>query len=100
MRFIAEDDPLQARYLMVDWVSSLRVYLNDFSRAPQSGIPLSIIQGTGDTTVDWRYNLTSLQAKFPLAETFLIEGARHHLVNESGEYQERLFAIINGIVNS
>ncbi|MCB1672289.1 MAG: alpha/beta hydrolase [Gammaproteobacteria bacterium] len=100
LRFIAEDDPLQARYLMVDWVRSLKQYLNDFAAAPEISVPLSIIQGTEDTTVDWRYNLPHLRSGFPNTETYLIEGARHHLANESAEFRAQLFTIVAGILDS
>jgi lysophospholipase len=91
LHFIAGEDPLQARYLMVDWVRSLKAYLDKFAAAPRSQQPLHIIQGTEDTTVDWRYNLPKLVDKFPAARTYLIEGARHHLVNESDQYRQQVF---------
>lgn len=98
LHFVAEQDPLQARYLMVDWVQSLKSYLEKFNEAPRSQQPLHIIQGTEDTTVDWRYNLPQLVDKFPAAETALIEGARHHLVNESEQYRRQVFATVEQIL--
>jgi lysophospholipase len=95
LRFLENDDPLQARYLKVDWVRSLRAYLKDFEQAETSPVPLHIVQGTGDTTVDWRYNLPKLIGKFPNARTHMIEGARHHLVNESEEYRSKMFATLD-----
>lgn len=98
LRFIASEDPLQARYLMVDWVRSLQQFLRDFRRAATSSVPLHIVQGTADTTVDWRYNLPALTARFPSAEVALVEGARHHLVNESEQYRQRVFAELERIL--
>ncbi|MBT8145339.1 MAG: alpha/beta hydrolase [Gammaproteobacteria bacterium] len=100
LQFILERDPLQARYLKVDWVRSLKIYLQRFESAASSDIPLHIVQGTEDTTVDWRYNLPRLTEKFPAARTHVIEGARHHLVNEAAEYRERIFAIVGEILGS
>ena len=98
LHFIFEQDPLQTRYLMVDWVRSLKTYLNGFEAAANSSHPLHIVQGTEDTTVDWRYNLPRLTAKFPGSRTHMVEGARHHLVNESAEYRKKIFAVVNEII--
>lgn len=95
--FIATRDPLQARHLSVDWVASLDAYLAEFERSRASDRELLIIQGTADKTVDWRYNLPRLQEKFPRARTRLIEGARHHLVNESEQYREQIFAAFEDV---
>jgi len=97
LQFLAQDDPLQARYLRIDWVTALRAYLKDFAEAASSPITIHIIQGTGDRTVDWRYNLPKLAEKFPNAKIHVIEEARHHLVNESSEYREKIFAVVNEI---
>ena len=100
LHFIQEHDPLQTRYLKVDWVRSLKTYLESFDAAANSSAPLHIVQGTEDTTVDWRYNLPKLTTKFPAARTHIIEGARHHLVNESAEYRERIFATMVEILGT
>ena len=98
LRFIAEQDPLQARYLKVDWVLSLKAYLENFESAADCDVPLHIVQGTEDTTVDWRYNLPRLKEKFPASNTHLIEGARHHLVNESEVYRAKIFAVVKELL--
>jgi len=100
LRFIAEDDPLQARYLQVDWVRSLTRYLRDFRRASGCSKPIDIVQGTEDNTVDWRYNLPALSGKFSQARVHLVEGARHHLVNESEEFRERMFAELAQVLSA
>ena len=56
------------------------------------------MQGTDDTTVDWRYNLPRLSEKFPAASTHIIDGARHHLVNESEEFRIKLFGILDTLI--
>ena len=99
LRFIAEDDPLQARDLMVDWVAALRQYLKEFDVAANQDDRLDIIQGTDDTTVDWQYNLPRLRHKFPRAFTHTIDGARHHLVNESSRYRQKLFDLVDDILD-
>jgi lysophospholipase len=98
LRFIAEEDPLQAQFLVADWVRSLRFYLAVFKQAEASEYPLHIIQGTGDETVDWRYNLPRLTDRFPNSRAYIIDGARHHLVNESPEYRDKVFSTLDGIL--
>jgi alpha-beta hydrolase superfamily lysophospholipase len=68
-------------------------YQRRFARAPGSDIPLSIVQGSGDGTVDWRFNLSSLLEKFPNSKSYLIDDAKHHLVNESAEFRSRVLWI-------
>jgi len=98
LRFILARDPLQTRYLKVDWVRSLKSYLEMFEQASSSDAALHIVQGTEDTTVDWRHNLPALTTKFPAARTHIIDGARHHLVNESIEYRKKIFTVVAEIM--
>ena len=98
LKFIFENDPLQSRYLPVDWVGSLKQYLKDFDLAPESQEPIHIIQGTDDNTVDWQYNLPALSGKFPNARTYIIDHARHHLVNDSVDFRGKVFATIDEII--
>ena len=67
-------------------------YADRFAAADNHPARLTIIQGTADGTVDWRYNLPAIRAKFPAAREVLIPGARHHLVNESVAFREQVFA--------
>jgi lysophospholipase len=99
LKFIFEQDPLQARFLKVDWIRALKVYLETFERVDSCSVPLHIVQGTEDTTVDWRYNLPRLTAKFPSARTHVVEGARHHMVNESETYRDQIFAVVDEILD-
>ena len=46
-------------------------------------MPIKILLGTGDTTVDWKFNLRFIKVKFPNADIRLIENGDHHLMNES-----------------
>lgn len=91
LKFIRNEDPLQSRRLMRDWVSAMILYQKAFAAAPVSNNKLQIIQGTSDTTVDWQYNLKKLGEKFPSSTVYKISGARHHLVNESQQYREQVF---------
>ncbi|OPX54537.1 Lysophospholipase, alpha-beta hydrolase superfamily [Oceanospirillum multiglobuliferum] len=76
-------DPLQARYLMVNWVNALKLWIPEIEQADPISTPVLILQGEGDHTVDWRYNTALLKEKFPDATVEFFPEARHHLVNES-----------------
>jgi alpha-beta hydrolase superfamily lysophospholipase len=52
---------------------------------------VTVLQGTADTTLAWRFNLKLLKKKFPQGRFIQIDGARHHLVNESEKLREKIF---------
>jgi len=99
LQFLQYRDQLQSRYLSSAWIQAMIDYQNRFKNAPQSNQLLHIIQGTGDDTVDWQYNLSKLQQKFPQSKTYMIAGARHHLVNESPEFRNQVFATLENILS-
>ena len=90
LRFLSEDDPLQCRLLPVAWVGALKNWLQEFDNYHACNKAIKVIQGTGDTTVDWRYNLTRIKEKFPKSKAVILEQARHHLANESQEIRDAL----------
>lgn len=99
LRFIRRQDQLQSRRLQVSWVNAMIDYHHRFKNMQSSDIDLQIIQGTGDTTVDWRKNLPLIQEKFPQSVSYKIDNARHHLVNESEEYRVQVFDRVTRILN-
>ena len=99
LNFLQRDDALQSQSLPREWVSAMIDYQRRFARAPGSDIPLSIVQGSGDGTVDWRFNLSSLLEKFPNSKSYLIDDAKHHLVNESAEFRSRVFSVIDKCID-
>ncbi len=98
LSFLKNSDELQSKNLPRDWVQALIAYEKRFDRAGQSKQVLRIIQGTGDSTVDWQYNLPQLLAKFPASQTYMISDARHHLVNESKDFRQKIFSAIDQII--
>ena len=98
--FLKHDDPLQSKRLKRDWILAMINYQRDFMAAPSLEVPLKVIQGTADTTVDWQYNIAQIQAKFPKAVVHLIEQARHHLVNESPAYRGQVFTLLDDFLVS
>ena len=99
LRFLQQDDSLQSRILPRDWILAMVDYQRRFAKAANSDKKLHVIQGTGDETVDWEYNLLKIMKKFPASKSYWIEGARHHLINESPQYRDQVFSLIGRIVD-
>ena len=90
-RFLAEDDPLQSRYLSVAWVTAMKRWMSGFEQQPALYFPVELVQGDADRTVDFRYNLPVYQRLFPDLVVHHLPGGHHHLVNESGQRREQLW---------
>ena len=54
-----------------------------------------VIQGDLDETVDWKYNLKVIRAKFEDPDIRVLPGARHQLANENETFRRKIFAIID-----
>ncbi len=90
----SRNDPLQAERVPTKWFSALvewnkRIVAND-----PSTLQLMVIQGTLDTTVDWKYNIDFIKEKFPRADILMIEGGGHHLINETIPVRMEVIQII------
>lgn len=82
LRFLAQE-PLQAHQLPSAWVGALLQWVARIEQArPSQRRPL-IVQGDGDHTVDWRFNLDFLRRHFDAPQILMLPGARHHLANET-----------------
>lgn len=92
--FIQYQDPLQARYLSLRWIGAMKAWHEMFLKFVPLQKDILVVQGTGDMTVDWRYNLPLIKRKLPNAELFYIEGAGHQLVNETEFYRQQVFSVI------
>ncbi|MES2675475.1 MAG: alpha/beta hydrolase [Pseudomonadota bacterium] len=90
--FITKEDSLQAKYLSVKWVGAMKAWNQQFCTFAPLQKELLIIQGTGDMTVDWHYNLPTIQRKLPNAKISMVIDAGHQLVNESEDYRSQVFA--------
>lgn len=90
--FLHHRDPLQPRRLNLGWVSAMRRWMPQLLAAAPSTLPVLLMQGEQDRTVDWRYNLAVLTDKFPRAHVYRQPDARHHLVNEAPPIREALLA--------
>jgi len=90
---------LQSSRLPVDWLLAMVDYQKRFATFPTEVQKLSIIQGTADKTVDWKYNIRKIEEKFEGSKVYLVDGGMHHLVNESRGYRERVFSLINQLLD-
>lgn len=89
--FLREADPLQPAHLALPWVSAMRRWMPRLMALPESELPVLILQGEQDLTVDWEWNLEVLARKFPQARIHRHPEARHHLVNETDAIRQVLF---------
>lgn len=94
IQFITSQDPLQAKALSLKWVGAMKAWRHQFRKFSAQQKEVLIVQGTGDMTVDWRYNLPLIESKLPNAKVVMIADARHQLVNESENYRTQVFAAI------
>ncbi len=92
--FLRYHDPLQAKHLSVEWIGALYHWQAVFSKQPEIDLPLLLLQGTADKVVDWRGNVKLIQKKFSSAQVSYVQGAMHHLVNESEPWQKVVFASV------
>lgn len=93
--FIKNSDRLQTRTIPLKWVRALHDWNEKIADLPTCEKSVKIIQGTKDTTVDWRFNIKFLQTKFNNAEVRLIENANHELFNESADIRNEVFSQIS-----
>ncbi len=99
LAFIKKSDPLQPRRLPIKWVGAMKEWIAKFPTFKASEVPVLIIQGDHDTTVDWQYNLQELKQKFPNATVKMVPQGRHHLVSESAPYRAQVFAAIKAFLD-
>jgi len=99
LTFIKKSDPLQAKRLPVKWVGAMKQWIEKFPTFNNSDVPVLIVQGDKDTTVDWQFNLQVLKEKFPNARIKMVPQGRHHLVSESAPYRAQVFAAIKGFLD-
>lgn len=91
LRFIAEQDPLQPLALSVRWVGALKKWVQMIEACEPSDLEINIVQGDQDGTVEWRHNMPLLLQKFPQRNLLMIEGGRHHMVNETADKRDQMY---------
>lgn len=93
LRFVKQD-PLQYDKMPLSWLDALIRWNEFIKEGSPSPVPIFILQGKKDTTVDWRYNVNFLVEKFIYTDVELIDKGKHHLLNEEERIREKVFASI------
>jgi len=89
-------DPLQSKTLSARWIGALRRWIKSLPKTPSpSSVPLLLIQGDADGTVDWRYNIKRIEQFFAGSQIAILPGGRHHLANESQPLRQRTYALMD-----
>jgi len=94
--FLAKRDPLQSRYLRLNWVAAMRAAEKAFYQLPPSDYPLIVLQGDDDDVVDWRYNVPQFNDRFSHLSLHMVAGAKHQLAFESTPYFKKVSQILDG----
>lgn len=95
LEFLKNGDPLQSRYLPLTWVTALKQWINYFEHLRFVDYAPLIIQGKEDETVDWRYNVSAIQKKFPNSKLYYLQDGRHHLANEDEAILTKLYSAMD-----
>lgn len=99
LRFIKQD-PLQYDKIPLSWLESLINWNESIKEGSPCPVPVFILQGKKDTTVDWRYNIRFLLKKFLNTNVKLFENGKHHLLNEEKRIREKVFSSIDHYLNN
>lgn len=82
LRFVREQDPLQARRVPMGWIGALRRWVTHMRAQPSCDFPVLLVQGEKDTTVDWRGNVDYVRTHFRVVHEAILPQASHQLANE------------------
>ena len=97
--FNRKSDYLHATDVPLKWVKALFDWNDRVESLEPCKKPVFVIQGSKDSTVDWKYNIKFINKKFADVETAMIDGARHELFNESAELRNEVFQKIIEYLN-
>lgn len=91
VNFIRLNDPLQAMFLPLRWVTAMHEWEARLAKYKPLELATCIIQGTADATIDWQYNIPSLVKLFPNHRVHYIADGYHNLCNEAEEYRKVVY---------
>lgn len=92
-KFVAQD-PLQTLYCSQRWLHAAKQWLDRFLSFSEQDGQLVFIQGTWDTTVDWKFNLRELKKRAPQLRAHTIKKGYHNLSNEREPYRSQCFSLL------
>lgn len=82
-----KNDVMEDKHVKVSWVRAMIRWEASLHHYPTPIGSVLVIQGDKDETVDWEYNLLWLKQKFSNLKEVVVEGAYHHIHNESSKYK-------------
>lgn len=91
LAFLREKDFFQPKEMPMQWFVAAENWAKEFEACDGSNYPVTIIQGTSDQTLDWRYNLEVFAEKLPQMQLQIIEDAYHHMANEEPSLRKQIF---------
>jgi alpha-beta hydrolase superfamily lysophospholipase len=95
LAFVRDNDPLQSKTIALNWIGALRLWVKRFELLPSNEFDVLLVQGDSDETVDWRYNLSAIKAKFPRVHVLLLRNGKHHMANEINDIQQPMWSAID-----
>lgn len=85
IRFIRDEDPLQARWIPLAWLLALKEWVTYIHQLPPCQLPVWVIQGQRDGTVNGRYNVAFIKKQLKMGKFLLLTEASHQLANERAD---------------
>lgn len=88
LRFVREQDPLQERWVPLQWVAAMRRWVAHISQLPACRFPVMLVQGHKDETVSWQFNINFVRKHFQVWHDVGLPEASHQLVNEREDLRQ------------
>lgn len=93
-------DPLQVHYLKADWFFAMANWQEEIRYSPIVRVPVYLIQGERDTTVDAKRTISFYEQKCRYLQVCLVPEARHQVLNERQALREsvhrRILSFLDG----
>lgn len=100
LRFIRLKDPLQPKMMGMNWILAMSRWMQEMEQRPPCRIPVWLAQGALDQTVDWKYNIDFVRAKFRLQTLLILEEGSHQLINERKDIRAALTGLIPAFLHA
>ena len=85
VRFMREEDPLQARWIPLSWLLALKEWVGYIRQVPPCSMPVWVVQGEQDSTVNGQANVAFIRQHLHLERVLWLHDASHQLVNERAD---------------
>ena len=92
LSFVKNTDSFQSRVLPFGWLKAMRYWVRWILKQKLIVANMLVLQGGEDATVDGEFNVRALEKRVSRIQVSHHSDAKHHLVNESEEIRELLFA--------